>query len=157
MTNVPSEDYSSGSPQTSQDLMNEEDPSLLVRAELRQGSKPGDMRVRLVRPSHRMFRRLDSGVLEATKEAEEPRTDWERFTTGVKRTLIGAPIATAHAEHERLTKFKALAVLSSDAISSVAYATEGILITLVAAGSGHLDIMLLISIAIVVLLAIVAL
>ncbi len=157
MTNVPSEDYSSGSPQTSKDLMNEEDPSLLVRAELRQGSKPGDMRVRLVRPSHRMFRRLDSGVLEATKEAEEPRTDWERFTTGVKRTLIGAPIATAHAEHERLTKFKALAVLSSDAISSVAYATEGILITLVAAGSGHLDIMLLISIAIVVLLAIVAL
>jgi amino acid transporter len=155
--NVPSEDHGTSSTQTTQELMNEEDPSLLLRTELRQGSKPGDVRVRLVRPSHRMFRRLDAGVLEATKEAEEPRTDWERFTTGVKRTLIGAPLATAHAEHERLPKFKALAVLSSDAISSVAYATEGILITLVAAGSGHLDLTILFSIAIVTLLAIVTL
>src|SRR5690348_18335687 len=63
---------------------------------------------------------------------------------------------TAQANRERLTKFKALAVLSSDAISSVAYATEAILISLVAAGSGHLGLTLPISFAIVGLLAIVA-
>src|SRR5206468_12937379 len=51
---------------------------------------------------------------------------------------------------------KALAVLSSDAISSVAYATEAILFSLVAAGSVHLGLTLPISFAIVGLLAIVA-
>jgi len=118
--NLPSNNSSTDMPPELQDLVNEEDPSLLLRTELRQGSKPGDLRVRLVRPSHKMFKRLDVGILEATEKAEEPRTNWERFTTGVKRTLIGAPLATARAEHERLPKFKALAVLSSDAISSVA-------------------------------------
>ncbi|MBV9710614.1 MAG: APC family permease [Ktedonobacteraceae bacterium] len=104
-----------------------------------------------------MFRRLDSGLLEATEAAQAPRTGLERFTTRVKRLLIGSPIATVQAEHERLTKFKALAVLSSDAISSVAYATEAILATLIAAGSGNLGYTLLICFAIVALLAIVAL
>ena len=70
--------------------------------------------------------------------------------------MIGAPLATAQAEQERLSKFKALAVLSSDAISSVAYATEAILISLVAAGSGALGLTLPISFAIVGLLVIVA-
>src|SRR5260221_6592353 len=79
-----------------------------------------------------------------------------RVIYNVKRLLIGAPLASAQAETERLTKFKALAVLSSDAISSVAYATEAILITLVAAGSGNLLVTLPISIAIVALLSIVA-
>src|SRR5260221_13405382 len=79
-----------------------------------------------------------------------------RVIYNVKRLLIGAPLASAQAETERLTKFKALAVLSSDAISSVAYATEAILITLVAAGSGNLWVTLPISIAIVALLSIVA-
>src|SRR5260370_1947536 len=74
----------------------------------------------------------------------------------IKRLLLGAPLGSAQAEHERLTKFKVLAVLSYDAISSVAYATEAILITLVAAGSGNLGLTLPISFAIVALLAIVA-
>jgi amino acid transporter len=71
--------------------------------------------------------------------------------------LIGVPIPTASAEHERLTKFKALAVLSSDAISSVAFATEAILINLVAAGSVHLGATLPISLVILALLVIVTL
>jgi amino acid transporter len=155
--NLPSENQGTSSPQTTQELMNEEDPSLLLRTELKQGSKPGDVRVRLVRPSQRMFRRLEGGILEATKEAEAPRTDWERFTTGVKRTLIGAPLVTARAAHERLTKFKALAVLSSDAISSSAYATEAILLTLVASGTRNLWMTLFICLGITTLLVIVAL
>ncbi len=138
-------------------LVDEEDPSILMRTEVRRGSRLGDVRVRLVRPTHRVFRRLDTGLLEATEAAGAPRTGLERATTAIKRLLIGAPLATMQAEHERLTKFKALAVLSSDAISSVAYATEAILITLVAAGSARLGLTLFICFAIVALLAIVAL
>ena len=48
--------------------------------------------------------------------------------TQFKRVLVGRPLASDRLEHERLTKKTALAVLSSDAISSVAYATDQILI-----------------------------
>jgi amino acid transporter len=131
----------------------DEDPSQLIRPEVRQGSLPGDQRIRFVRPTHPAFRRLGYGLLEATEVTEAPHGVLGR----IKRLLIGAPIPTARAEHERLTKFKALAVLSSDAISSVAYATEAILITLVAAGSENLGITLPISFVIVTLLGIVGL
>ncbi|MFL5625303.1 MAG: APC family permease, partial [Ktedonobacteraceae bacterium] len=133
-------------------ISDDDDPSLLVRTEVRPGRLPGNERVRLVRPSQSSFRRISNGLLEATNIVEEPRSGLAR----VKRFLIGAPIASARAELERLTKFKALAVLSSDAISSVAYATEAILITVVAAGSGNLWVTLPISVAIVALLSIVA-
>jgi amino acid transporter len=53
----------------------------------------------------------------------------------IRRLVIGDPIATKDAIHQRLTKRKALAVFSSDALSSSAYATEAILLVLVAAGS----------------------
>jgi len=74
----------------------------------------------------------------------------------LKRFLIGAPLRTEQAAHERLTKVKALAVFSSDALSSVAYATEEILLMLVLAGTGAFAYSLPIAAGIVVLLAIVA-
>jgi amino acid transporter len=138
-------------------MTNEEDPALLIRTEERQGSLPGNVRVRLIRPSHSSFRRISSGILEATPQADIPESGFPRFLYNAKHVLIGAPIANVQAEFERLTKFKALAVLSSDAISSVAYATEASLGVLIAAGSGNLGTVLPIGIAIVVLLAIVAL
>lgn len=153
---LPKNDGSKDSAQVKADILDDEDPSMLVRTEVRKGSRLGDERVRIVRPSQPSFRRLGAGLLEATTATQAPRTALERAVYAIKRTLIGAPIATAQAENERLTKFKALAVLSSDAISSVAYATEAILISLVAAGSGHLGTTLLISFAIVGLLTIVA-
>ncbi len=52
---------------------------------------------------------------------------------GLKRLLLGRPLATARLEHERLGKPTALAVFSSDNMSSVAYATEEILRILVPA------------------------
>ena len=58
--------------------------------------------------------------------------------TRLKRLVIGEPLATAAAGHERLTKLKALAVLSSDALSSVAYATEEIMRVLLLAGTAAL-------------------
>ncbi len=124
------------------------------REELR-GSWPGDVRVRIVHPSNPEFRRVKSGVVEATPAAYAPHSRLGQAVTLLKRILIGVPIATAGAEHERLTKFKALAVLSSDAISSVAYATEAILINLVAGGSQHLGLTLPISLVIIGLLIIV--
>ena len=50
----------------------------------------------------------------------------------IKRMFLGEPLTNQMAAHELLPKWKALAVLSSDALSSVAYATEEILIPLAA-------------------------
>ncbi|HEV2582636.1 MAG TPA: hypothetical protein VGT44_17390, partial [Ktedonobacteraceae bacterium] len=116
----------------------DEDLTGITRIEERRGGQIFNERVRVVLPSRRSFRRISTGLLEATELSQAPQGGAAKFFYNVKRALIGAPLATAQQEHERLTKFKALAVLSSDAISSVAYATEAILITLVAAGSGVL-------------------
>jgi amino acid transporter len=124
--------------------------------EERQGSIPGNVHIRVTLPRHQHFHRIKEGMLEATEAAEVPEGSLAHALYRLKRALIGVPIASIQAEGERLTKFKALAVLSSDAISSVAYATEAILLSLVAAGSGNLGITLPISFAIVGLLAIVA-
>ncbi len=73
----------------------------------------------------------------------------------IKRLFIGTPIETARQVHERLTKRTALAVFSSDALSSVAYATQEILIHLAPAGVLIFSRALPISGLIVVLLIIV--
>ncbi len=57
----------------------------------------------------------------------------------LKRLLVGRPLTTDQLAHERLSKSIALAVFASDALSSVAYATEAILIALLAAGTGALN------------------
>ncbi|MFC0334330.1 APC family permease [Paenibacillus sepulcri] len=71
-----------------------------------------------------------------------------------KRLLIGRPMKSAEIEGERLTKLKALAVLSSDALSSVAYGTEQILIVLMAAGFAAVWYSIPISLAVLGLLLI---
>jgi amino acid transporter len=73
----------------------------------------------------------------------------------LKKLLVGTPLATAQMQHERLGKTAALAVFSSDALSSVAYATEEILLILVIAGSAALVYSIPIGIAIAVLIAVV--
>jgi amino acid transporter len=77
----------------------------------------------------------------------------------LKRIFVGRPLATSEQEHQRIPKTIALAVFSSDAISSTAYATEEILfVTAVGASSVALglDYLIPISIAVAILLAIVA-
>jgi amino acid transporter len=123
--------------------------------EVRQGRKPGERIVRVVRPHSDEFRHSESGALVVTEKANAPRTAIGRVLQSSKRVLIGRPIATAMQHEERLTKVKALAVLSSDALSSSAYAIEEILLALVVAGSGVLFLNLPISVAIATLLAIV--
>src|SRR6266498_2335862 len=76
--------------------------------------------------------------------------------TELKRLLVGQPIETAAQHHQRLSKRIALAVFSSDALSSVAYATEAILLALLAAGSQALGYATPIAIGIALLLITVA-
>jgi amino acid transporter len=55
------------------------------------------------------------------------------MATTLKKLLVGTPKRTEQMAHERLTKKTALAVFSSDALSSTAYATQEILLVLAAA------------------------
>ena len=75
----------------------------------------------------------------------------------IKKFFLGKSLPTSAHSEERLSNAAALAVLSSDALSSVAYATEEILLVLVAAGTSALGLSLPIAIAIIFLLGIVVL
>jgi len=78
-------------------------------------------------------------------------------TRQFKRLLFGRPLASERMEEERLPKITALAVLSSDAISSVAYATDQILTVLAVLGAAALQYVVPISAVIVGLLVLVGL
>ncbi len=73
----------------------------------------------------------------------------------LKRLLVGRPLLTAQARHERLSKITGLAIFASDNLSSVAYATEEILRVLMLAGAAALTLAMPIGVAIVVVIAIV--
>jgi hypothetical protein len=72
----------------------------------------------------------------------------------LKRALLGRPLKTSELHSERIRKRVALAVFSSDPISSTAYATEEMLLVLVLAGTAAIGLALPVSLAIVGLLAI---
>jgi len=74
----------------------------------------------------------------------------------LKHLLVGRPIPSHLAHHERLSRVTGLAVLSSDALSSVAYATEEIVRTLVLAGTAALTLATPIGMVISGLLVVVA-
>src|SRR5687767_15343956 len=82
------------------------------------------------------------------------------MATSLKRLLVGNPLKTEQAAHERLSKKTALAVFSSDALSSTAYATEEILLVLAVAAAAtagmSFNYVVPISAGIAVLLAVVA-
>lgn len=73
----------------------------------------------------------------------------------LKRVIVGRPISSHRELSHRLSKRIALAVFSSDALSSSAYATDEILLVLMAAGSGVLRLSIPISLSIVFVLAVV--
>jgi len=80
----------------------------------------------------------------------------ESIFPSLKRFLVGKPIPSHLAHHERLSRVTGLAVLSSDALSSVAYATDFVVATLIVAGTQALGYAIPISVVIATLLAIVA-
>ena len=135
--------------------LDDSDPTLLHRVERPKGIFPGNERVRVVLPSRRGFRRVSTGLLEATELTQAPRGGVARVIYTIKRVLIGVPLATARANKERLSKPLGFAILATNPISSIIYATEAILLVLIVAGSSNLWLLLPISLAIVALLSIV--
>ncbi len=120
------------------------------------GKKPGDRRVRVERPHAQYFRYTGKGVMTAKPAATAPKTAMGRLAVDVRRVFIGKPLASDQETEERLSKKKALAIFSSDAISSSAYATEEILTVLIVAGAVAYTVSLEIAIAIAILLAVVS-
>jgi amino acid transporter len=121
-----------------------------------QGRKPGDRRVRVERPHAPYFRYTGPGHLTAKEAASAPTTTTGRIAANIRGLFVGKPLASDEELGERLSKTKALAIFSSDAISSSAYATEEILRVLILGGVAALAFGLEISIAISILLVAVA-
>jgi amino acid transporter len=90
----------------------------------------------------------ETSFIHRTTESKPPRN--------ISHYLIGRPLQTADAPHQTIGKAIGLAVFASDALSSTAYATQEILVILAAAGTIAFGYVFPISIAIVILLAIVA-
>ena len=127
----------------------------LERREERRGQRPGDRVVRIVRP--REFKRTTGGFV-ATDAALEPQAGIGRAWTSVRRVLIGRRLATAEEHSEHVSKKIGLAIFASDNISSSAYATEEAMRILALAGIGAVAALTLpLTVAIVVVLAIVVL
>jgi amino acid transporter len=87
----------------------------------------------------------------------EQRESTARRSSSWRSWLIGRPLPTADAPHEAIGKTVGLAVFSSDALSSTAYATQEIMAILAFAGTAAFALVFPISIAIVALLVIVTL
>jgi amino acid transporter len=113
--------------------------------------------VRVARSGEATLERQQQGYLRATVRAERPTEGMGRVLADMRSVVLGAPLASARQSQERLSKFKALAVLSSDALSSVSYATEQTLAVLLIGGVGALEMSPAIGAAIVVLLLLVGL
>ncbi len=120
------------------------------------GRKLGDRRVRIERPHAAYFRYSPEGTLVAKEAASAPRTSAGRAFARVRSVLFGRPLSSHEEITERLSKTKALAIFSSDPISSSAYATEEILRVLVLAGAGALFLSLPVAAGVAFLLAAVA-
>jgi amino acid transporter len=116
----------------------------------------GDRRVRVERPHAQYFRWKAPGQLTAKEAASRPTTRRGRLWADIKAFFIGRPLASEAEIGERLSKKKALAIFSSEAISSSAYATEEILRVLILGGAAALAFGLEVSIAIAILLGAVA-
>lgn len=98
-----------------------------------------------------MISKGQSGTTVLRRTAEyQPAHTWRSW-------LIGRPLSTADAPHQTIGKLVGLAVFASDALSSTAYATQEVLVILALAGTGAFGYAFPISVATVILLAIVTL
>jgi hypothetical protein len=93
-----------------------------------------------------------SGEIAATAHAGAGASRSGRAASRWRRVLLGAPLSGSAIARERMRKAVALPILSSDALSSVAYGPEAMLAVLALAGSGALGLSLGLSAAIVVLM-----
>ena len=123
-----------------------------------QGRKPGDRRVRVERPHAPYFRYTGKGQLTAKEAASVPTTPGALLVARLRAIVLGRPLHQDEEIGERLSKTKALAIFSSDAISSSAYATEEVVLAFILGGAAlaALQWSLPVAIAIAGLLAVVA-
>jgi amino acid transporter len=126
-------------------MTTEDDPASTLRPRVLPGRRPGDRRVRAVATASPFFRHAGPGILTARPAAVEPVGPMERAGWRIRRALFGRVLASDEELEERLPKWKALATFSSDNLSSVAYATELIMVSLLAAGAAAFWLVLPIS------------
>ena len=119
---------------------------------VKRGRKPGDTRAVVARPEARYFRLGAEGTIVAKAAAIEPQRRAARLGFGARRLAFGRVLSTHEELEQRLPKWKALAVFSSDVMSSVAYATEASMFTLLALGTVAFSYLMPISFLIVGLL-----
>jgi amino acid transporter len=117
-----------------------------------QGRKPGDRRVRVERPHAPYFRYTGPGLMTAKEAASVPTTPGARLVARGRGFVLGRPLHQDEEIGERLSKRKALAIFSSDAISSSAYATEEIILAFMIAGAGALALGLALEVAVAIAL-----
>jgi amino acid transporter len=102
-----------------------------------------------------LFRPEARDEVEATEAAIEPVSRLGRVARRVKRALIGPPLRSSAAGHQRMRNLVALPVLGSDLFASVSYGPEAMLAVLVLAGTRGLDLALpLAGVLIVLMLAV---
>jgi hypothetical protein len=109
------------------------------------------------RPTVEVVTALRRPDLRPPPPAPAPSRRYQSIGYRAKRLLLGPTLTTSQLVHERVSKRVALAVFSSDPISSTAYATEEILLVLVGAtvagGALATGLALPVALAIVALLA----
>ena len=119
------------------------------------GRLAADRRIRVRRQTSPYFRYAAPGVVTARPAAIADPHPLGQAAARTRRVLFGRPLASDEESEERLSIPKALAVFSSDNLSSVAYATEAIMFTLLAAGTAAFWLTIPISILIVAVLGII--
>lgn len=122
--------------------------------EVQTGGRPGDRYIKQMRLRQpEVVSVPNSEVVAAKPELEQPHGLVGNFL----RLLIGAPLRSDEETQERLGRFRGLALLGTDAIASIAYATEQIVRTLAIAGVAAISTASVpIAIAITLLLGIVS-
>ncbi|MFZ1925221.1 MAG: APC family permease, partial [Solirubrobacteraceae bacterium] len=98
------------------------------------------------------LREADEDELEATADAGETDSRSGRVAHALRRVLIGPALRSTAIAEERMGRLLALAVLSPDALSSVAYGPEAMMAVLVLAGSAELKLSLPIGAALAILM-----
>ena len=119
------------------------------------GRRTADRRIRVKRQTSPYFRYAGPGTVTARPAASVPTHPVGQVAARTRRILFGRPLASDEEAEERLSIPKALAVFSSDNLSSVAYATEAIMFTLLAAGTAAFWLTIPISVLIVAVLGII--
>lgn len=148
-SNLPSQENSQPSPLKEGEKVG---PAKIIKeSNLRQGTRPGDRYVKILRTTQADVQRIAPKYVQLQPDELKNQGTWGRF----KRFLIGRPIETTQSHHQRLNKVRALAILASDALSSVAYGTEASLFILVTAFTNTNPIQNIIPISIVICILIV--